>query len=262
MAIKTSIKVKKAWWADIASDGGLGTNWNEFQIGTREATFQFNGSDADVTNYKNVLGSILESSTLKGDKTVNFQLADLTPAVIAEFTGGTVTDDSTSTRFEAPENENVGIEKSVRFLTDNNILVELPRVSFDVYPIMNDDDLHYFQMNGTILLPEKSGVKSFAYDLLKLPDDNDILSFDILVSGVSVLTGAATINSSLHTVTAEVTNGTGLTALAPTIGVSLGASIDPPSGDTENFTAAVDYDVESANGVTQTWEITVTEAAP
>lgn len=262
MAIKTSIKVKKAWWSDIASDGGVGTDWNEFQIGTREATFQFNGSDADVTNYKNVLGSILESSTLKGDKTVNFQLADLTPAVIAEFTGGTVTDDATSTRFDAPENENVGIEKSVRFLTDNNVLVELPRVSFDVYPIFNDDDLHYFQMNGTILLPEKSGVTTFAYDVLKLPDENDITSFDIVISGSSVLTGAATITPATHTVVAEVVNGTGLTTLAPTIGVSLGASIDPPSGDTQDFTSAVEYTVESANGTSQVWTITVTEAAP
>lgn len=261
MAIKTSIKIKKFWYADVAADGGVGTNWNEVQIGLREATVQFNGSDADTTNYKNILGNILESSTLKGDKTMNFQLADLTPAVIAEFTGGVVTDDSVSTKYEAPENENVGIEKSIRFLTDNNILYEIPRVSFDGYPIMNDDDLHYYQMNGIALLPEKASTPIYTFYVLKQPDENDISSFDILVDGVSVLTGAATITPVAHTVVAEVANGTGLTALVPVIGVSLGASIDPASGSTVDFTAPVDFDVESANGDTQTWEITVTEAA-
>jgi len=259
--MKTSIKIKKFWYSDIASDGGVGTDWNEIQIGQREATVQFNGSDADTTNYKNVLGSILESSTLKGDKTMNFQLADLSPAVIQEFAGGTVTTDSNAVKYDAPENENIGIEKSIRFLTDNNILYEIPRVSIDAYPIINDDDLHYYQINSVALLPEKTGTPIYSYYQLLLPDENDITSFDILVSGVSVLTGAATITAGTHTVVAEVANGTGLTALAPTIGVSLGASISPASGETEDFTAAVTYAVESANGVSQNWSITVTEAA-
>lgn len=261
MSIETSIKIKKFWYAAVASDGGVGSDWNEIQIGQREATVQFNGSDADVTNYKNVLGSILESATLKGDKTMNFQLADLSPAVIADFTGGTVTDDATSTKYEAPENENIGIEKSIRFLTDNNILFEMPRVSFDGYPTMNDDDLHYYQMNGTVLLPTKANTPSYSYDILKLADENDIESFDILVSGVTVLTGAATITAGTHTVVAEVANGTGLTTLAPTIGVSLGASLDPASGDSRDFTSALTYSVESANGTSQTWTVTITEAA-
>lgn len=259
--MKTSIKIKKFWYADVASDGGVGSNWKEVQIGQREATVQFNGSDADTTNYKNVLGAILESSTLKGDKTMNFQLADLTPDVIADFTGGIVTEDSDSIRYDAPENENVGIEKSIKFLTDNNILFEMARVSFDGYPIVNDDDLHYYQMNSVVLLPSKTGVTSYAYDVLKLPDANDITSFDILVSGVTVLTGAATITAGTHTVVAEVVNGTGLTDLAPTFGVSLGASLDPASGVSQDFTSAVTYSVESANGTSQDWTVTVTEAA-
>lgn len=61
--MKTSIKIKKFWYADVASDGGCGVNWNEIQIGQREASVQFNGSDADVANYKNVLGAILASSS-------------------------------------------------------------------------------------------------------------------------------------------------------------------------------------------------------
>ena len=259
--MKTSIKIKKFWYSDVASDGGVGTDWKEVQIGQREATVQFNGSDADTTNYKNVLGSILESSTQKGDKTMNFQLADLTPEVIADFTGGTVTIDAVSERYEAPENENNAIEKSIRFLTDKNLLFEMARATFDGYPIINDDDLHYYQMNSVVLLPEKTGVTSYAYDELLQPNENDITSFDILVSGSSVLSGAATITPGAHTVVAEVVSGTGLTTLIPTIVASLGASIDPYSGVVNDFTAAVEYSIESANGDSQIWTITVTEAA-
>lgn len=255
MAQKTSIKIKKFWYSDLAPDGGLGTAWKEIQQGQREATVQFNGSDADTTNYKNVLGGTLQSQTVKGDKTMNFQFADLSASVIADFTGGTVTTDAVSTRYEAPENENNSIEKSIRFLTDTNVLFEIPRASFDGYPIVNDDDLHYYQMNSVVLTPEKSGVRSYAYDELLQPDENDILSFVLAEQ-----TGAATIDSVLHTVAIEVANGTSVTALEPTIGVSLGASIDPNSGEAQDFTSPVVYTVESANAGSQTWTVTVTVA--
>lgn len=259
--MKTSINIKKFWIADISSDGDVGTDWHEIQIGQREATVQFQGSDADKEDYKNVLGSVLESSFVKGAKTMNFALADLEPSEVALLAGGTVTTDSESIEYAAPENENTGVEKSVKFLSDKNVLFILPRVSFDAYPVINDDDLHYYQNNGSLLLPEKAGVSIYYMHKLLTPSANDITSFDILVGGSSVLTGAATINATAHTVTAEVVNGTGLTSLAPTIGVSLGASIDPESGESGNFTSAVNYTVEAADGTTQVWAVTVTEAA-
>jgi hypothetical protein len=251
--MKTSIKVKKFWFSDVATDGGVGTNWKEIQVGLREATVQFNGSDADTTNYKNVLGSILESSMSKGDKTMNLQIADLTPAIIAEFTGGVVTSSVDSDKYEAPENENQAIEKSIRFLSDKNVLYTIPRVSFDGYPIMNDDDLHYYQMNGVVLKPEKAGLGSYSYDILKLVDANNIVSFSIPLQ-----TGSSTINTSAHTVAVTMPALTVVTALVPTIGVSLGASVSPESGEPENFTAPVVYTVEAANGDTQNWTVTVT----
>lgn len=254
--MKTSIKIKKFWYADVASDGGIGTNWKEVQLGQREASVQFDGSDADVSNYKNVLGAILESSRLKGDKTIVFQLADLTPTVIADFTGGTSTSDSNSDAFYAPENENGAVEMSIKFLTSKNVLWILPRVSFDGYPIVHDDDLHYFQMNGVVLLPEKVGVTSFQYHDLKLTDANDITSFSLAEQ-----TGAATITAGTHTVAIEVANGTVVTALVPTIAVSLGASLDPASGIAQDFTSPVVYSVEAADGTTQNWTVTVTVAA-
>jgi hypothetical protein len=253
--MKTSIKIKKFWYSELASDGGVGVNWKEIQLGQRESSVQYNGSDASVTNYKNVVGNTLQSAMLKGDKTVKFQLADLTPAVIADFTGGTVTTTVDSVKYEAPENENQSIEKSVKFLTDNNVLVTLPRVSLDGYPMFNDDDLHYFQMNGTVLKPEKTGVKAMSYEELLLPAANDILTF-----ALAAQSGAATISAVTHTVAITVVAGTVVSALMPTIGVSPGASITPESGAAQNFTAPFVYSVEAANGTKQSWTVTVTVA--
>jgi hypothetical protein len=253
--MKTSIKIKKFWISDIASDGGLGTSWKEIQIGQREASVQINGSDSDVTNYKNVVGSVLESALMKGDLTVNFQFADMTPAMIAEFTGGTVTTDSNAVSFDAPLNQNQSIEKSVKVLTDKNIMIRIARVSFDGYPMINDDDLHYYQVNGTVLQPTKTTVSAYGFDSLLLPDANDITSFVLAAQ-----TGAATISTVNHTVAITVASGTVVTALVPTIGVSLGASILPESGEAKNFTSPVVYAVESANGASQNWTVTVTVA--
>ena len=131
--MKTSIKIKKFWFSDLAADGGVGTDWQEIQLGQREATVQFNGSDADTTNYKNVVGDTLQSSILKGDMTMNFQLADLTPEVVAVFTGGTVTSDSESDRYDSPENMNQSIEKSIKFLTNSPFYGKIPSHEEDIF---------------------------------------------------------------------------------------------------------------------------------
>lgn len=258
MAQKTSIKIKKFWVSPVASDGGLGSNFKEIQLGQREATVQFNGSDADTTNYKNVIGGTLESSSMKGDKTMNFQIADLTPETIQMFTGGTVTTTADYDSYEAPENENQAIELSVRFLTDKNVLFEMPRVSFDGYPVINDDDLHYYQINSTVLTPTKVGVKIYKYYVLK---DAAIVKNDITSFSLAAQTGAATITPLSHTVAITVAAATDITALTPIIGVDLGASVTPNSGVETDFTAPVIYTVTSANGIEQQWTVTVTVAA-
>jgi hypothetical protein len=250
---KVSIKIKKFWFSDIAADGGLGTDWQEIQIGLREATVQFQGSDADITNHKNVLGNILASEMTKGDKTLVFQMADLDPNVIAEFAGGTVVEDADSIRYEAPLNENQNIEKSLRFLTEENILYSIPRASVDAYPGVNDDDLHYYQINTVLLLPEKADTPSYTYDVLKVVGANDIASFSIPEESTP-----ATIDDVGHTVAVDVPAATPVTALVPTIGVSLGASVLPVSGEAQDFTTPVEYVVEAADGTKQIWTVTVT----
>ncbi|MGL1887452.1 MAG: FG-GAP-like repeat-containing protein [Reichenbachiella sp.] len=83
-------------------------------------------------------------------------------------------------------------------------------------------------------------------------------------------TGAATINTTDHTVAIEVVNGTTVTALVPTFTVSAGATVTisavaQESGVTSNnFTSAITYTVTAEDGVTtQDWVVTVvSNAAP
>ncbi len=76
-------------------------------------------------------------------------------------------------------------------------------------------------------------------------------------------TGPAVINKLLHTVDVEVLFGTDVTALVPTIDLSLGATINPASGVAADFTAPVAHTVTAEDGITmQDWTVTVTIAPP
>ena len=68
------------------------------------------------------------------------------------------------------------------------------------------------------------------------------------------------INPLTSTVTIEVDPNTPLTALAPTISVSAGASVNPASGVTLDFTNPVTYTVTAEDGTTtKDWTVTVTK---
>ncbi len=95
-------------------------------------------------------------------------------------------------------------------------------------------------------------------------DDEPMLSSDTSITsfafeGLSprvegVITGTA--------ITAEVPNGTDLTALVPTIEVAMGATVDPASGVAQDFSTEVTYTVTAEDGTVQDYTATVTEAAP
>jgi len=81
----------------------------------------------------------------------------------------------------------------------------------------------------------------------------DITSFHI-----PELSAAATIDHSLHTVVGSVPNGTDLTALVPSIAVSRGATIDPVSGVSTDFSSPVSYTVTAEDGTTfQDWLVSI-----
>jgi len=71
--------------------------------------------------------------------------------------------------------------------------------------------------------------------------------------------GEAVINEGTSTVDITVINGTDPSALSPTITLSAGATIDPLSGDTLDFTLPVVYTVTAEDGITtEAWTVTVT----
>ncbi|MEP2059935.1 MAG: PKD domain-containing protein, partial [Maribacter litoralis] len=88
-----------------------------------------------------------------------------------------------------------------------------------------------------------------------LNDENEILSFALANES-----GAATIDDTAKTVVIEVSNGTLLTNLVPTITVSDDATISPASGVEQNFTNPVNYTVTAEDASEQVWTVTVTEA--
>jgi hypothetical protein len=95
-------------------------------------------------------------------------------------------------------------------------------------------------------------------------DDIDSTLTDILTFTLPTQTGAATINTTAHTVAIEVAYTADVTDLTPTITLSYGATVSPLSGVSQDFTSPVTYTVTALDGTTtQEWVVTVTqEAAP
>jgi len=97
---------------------------------------------------------------------------------------------------------------------------------------------------------------SFEYD-----DEIQSTATDILTFTLAEQTGAATINATSHTVSIEVAYTADITDLTPTITLSYGATIDPLSGVSQDFTNPVTYTVTALDEVTeQEWVVTVTQA--
>jgi hypothetical protein len=83
---------------------------------------------------------------------------------------------------------------------------------------------------------------------------------DILAFTLPTQTGAATINTSAHTVAIEVNYLATITNLTPYIAVSYGATISPASMTARNFTTPQTYTVTALDGTTtQNWTVTVTQ---
>lgn len=84
---------------------------------------------------------------------------------------------------------------------------------------------------------------------------------DILTFVMDEQTGAATINSTNHTVAITVANGTSKASLVATITLSPGATIDPGSGVELDYTSAKTFTVTASDGTEQAWAVTVTVAS-
>ncbi len=94
-----------------------------------------------------------------------------------------------------------------------------------------------------------------SYQLGEPSNGKDILTFTLPEQ-----TGPGNIDSLNHNVEIEVVNGTSLLDLTPTFTLSEGATSDPVSGTTDNYSSTVTITVTAGDVSTQDWEINVTEA--
>ncbi|NAS13037.1 malectin domain-containing carbohydrate-binding protein [Poritiphilus flavus] len=119
------------------------------------------------------------------------------------------------------------------------------------------DGILNIEFSASVNGPLVSALEVFS--LNSLGTDTDILSF-----AVDQQTGIATINPTDHTIAVEVAHGTDLSAVAPAITLSEGATVVPGSGATTDFSSgSVTYSVTAEDGVTtQDWVVSLTEAAP
>jgi hypothetical protein len=108
---------------------------------------------------------------------------------------------------------------------------------------------------GDSYLGDAPDIGADEYDGATASTETDILTFT--VNGVS-----GTINTTAHTVTAELPYGTSLTSLAPTFTISSGATAIPASGTSRDFTNARIYQITAEDESTvQDWTVTITAAS-
>ena len=207
-----------------------------------------------TTSYKNVNGEVLEESVVAGDYSLNMQVADISAVNKALFMGGDVEVSAEVTEWKK-DNQVQGIRKSVMIIHKNMSITYAVNVALNAYLATSDEDLAYIQVNGTALKPEKEGVNAIgSYEGFD-KSANDIKGFVL-----DEQTGAASINTTLHTVSIEVEAGTDITKLSPYIKCSIGAYATPCGSDEIDFSQPVVFAVEAADGTTQNWTVTVTEA--
>lgn len=96
-----------------------------------------------------------------------------------------------------------------------------------------------------------------AWTVTVTEDTNLSAEAEILAFAVAGQVGQAVINSQAATVNVTVATGTAVTALAPEIAVSPGATVSPASGAAQDFTAPVVYTVTAQDGTTKAWTVTV-----
>jgi len=155
---KTSIDIDYLKVGAIASGGSFSTALTD--IGDmEEKTLNLSGSEASSTDFKNHKGDIVERSVKEGDLTLEFNMIDFTPSVVALLTGGTAgTDASSNLTFDSVVDFEP-IELSVEFKTLRGIVWQFPRVSISAYPVIKDGSLHVYTVKGKVMKPEDGSSK-------------------------------------------------------------------------------------------------------
>ncbi len=109
------------------------------------------------------------------------------------------------------------------------------------------------------LFKSTSAATGKTLNILNVKINGTSISSNANISTFSFTTPSATgtVNTTDHTVSITVPDGTDLSSLTPTITLSQGATISPASGTAQNFSNPVVYTVTAEDASTQTWTVTV-----
>lgn len=178
--------------------------------------------------------------------------ADILEFTFAEQTGPAVIDCSSAT-------VHIEVENGTDLSEMTPIIIASKGAWFDNNFVQTAGD---FRNPVTIKVTAEDGTtKNWVINVSEEPPPPSDAT-DILVFLLADQTSLAAVNPTEHTVAIEVVNGTDRTRLTPRIKVSIGATSNPESATTGDYSSAVTIAVTAEDGTTaQNWTVTVSEAA-
>ena len=251
-----SVNIKKIWYS-VTDGQGRPVDWVPIIENVKEGTFTVTQGTPSVTPLKNELGQTKASKVEASQKEITLEIIGIDPALIQKFAGGTVTTSGGIDEYASSLAPNSLQRLGILALSDNGILYEIPYVEFSAAPqIDNTADGQRFVASGASLYPRDG--KSADFYIYRLSSENQAKA-EIEDISFPEVKGSPTINVASAKVTA-IASGATLTAITPHIKVSKGAYVSSPlSGETQDFTATVNYVVEAANGSKRTWAVKITQ---
>ena len=146
--------------------------------------------------------------------------------------------------------------------TDRSALAPVYSLSTGAIAVPASGTVRDYSGEVTINVTAQDGVTTQAWKVNVSIQPLEESITDILAFTLAEQTRAATINNTGKTVAIEVVNGTSLTSLTPGITVSPGATSDPASESTGDYSSAVTIVVTGGDASTENWTVTVSVATP
>ncbi len=153
--------------------------------------------------------------------------------------------------------------------TSHQVFFQQPPIGGNYWSQFNEDNEGCHDVNNDNICDTQfafgdagNNIDSFPWKIsdgwkVKMSSEKAITSFNFQSLTPAV---AGVVNETNHTIALTVPFGIDVTALAPTIAVSTGASVNPNTNVAQNFTAPVVYTVTAENSTTQKYTVTVVVA--
>ena len=155
----------------IAADGGMGQTLTADGY-TYQDTCQMVTNDASSTDfYAEEVDDPVLSIERAGTTQFNWSIMDPSPDVLAKYLGGTASKSSatlTSNDTWTPQDTAPIIELSVEITPQQGLSFKIPRMRIraKLNGNFNKSSLLLLEVQGTVLAPEKSGIKKFTAQIV------------------------------------------------------------------------------------------------